>query len=41
MDVEMLRSRMPIAIRKKLMEKIYAPGNPIIMAGYENKYVFC
>lgn len=40
MDVEMLHSRMPIAIRKKLMKKIYAPGNPIIMAGYENQYVF-
>src|SRR5699024_7076058 len=40
MDTEILRGRMPITIRKKLMKKIYDPGNPIIIAGYENKYVF-
>ena len=40
MDAEILRGRMPITIRKKLMKKIYDPGNPIIIAGYENKYVF-
>ena len=25
---------------QKANEKIYDPGNPIIIAGYENKYVF-
>ena len=39
MDAEILRGRMPITIRKKLMKKIYDPGNHIIIAGYENKYV--
>lgn len=36
----MLYSRMPDIIHKRLTRRYYDPGNPIIMAGQENNYVF-
>ena len=40
MDVDMLRNRMPEKIRKRLRNQQYNPGDPIILAGYDNNYVF-
>lgn len=40
MDVDMLRNRMPEKIRKRLRKRQYNPGEPIILAGYDNNYVF-
>lgn len=37
---EDLRSYMPNSISAKLIKKKYAPGSPILMAGYDNHYVF-
>lgn len=40
MEAKMLYSRMPDIIHKRLTRRYYDPGNPIIMAGQENNYVF-
>lgn len=40
MDVDLLRNRMPERMRKRLIKRQYSPGEPMIMAGDDNDYVF-